>query len=79
MQDYCEEDKEVETFVNQLNLLVNDRDKAVNPEYPVPAEMDVSDEVRANVDWYATFYDTSGAELDPVLTKAAMQEEMNLM
>ena len=34
---------------------------------------------RANVDWYETLYVTSGAELDPVLTKAAMQEEMNLM
>ena len=59
MQDYCEEDNEVETLVNQLNLLANDRDKAVNSEYPVPAEMDVSDEVRANVDWYETWYDTS--------------------
>ena len=79
MQDYCEEDKEVETLVNQLNLLANDRDKAVNPAYPVPAEMDISDEVRANVDWHETFYDTSGAELDPVMTKAAMQEEVNFM
>ena len=41
--------------------------------------MDISDEVRANVDWHETFYDTSGAELDPVLTKAAMQEEVHFM
>ena len=56
-----------------------DRGKAVNSDNPLPAEMDVSDEVRAIVDWYETFYDTSGVELDPMLTKAAMQEEVNFM
>ena len=72
MEDYCVEDTKVKNFVNQMELLAMDRDKAVNSDYPVPAEMVISDEVRANVDWYETFYDTSGAELDPVLAKAAM-------
>ena len=40
---------------------------------------DLSDEIRANVDWYETFYATSGVELDPVMTKAAMQEELYYM
>ena len=62
-----------------MSLLAMDRAMAVNSDHPVPSEMDVSDEVPSNVDWYKTFCHTSGVELDPVMTKAAMQEEVQYM
>ena len=54
----------MEETVEKLNLMSLERDREPNQEGPVPAEPDISDEVRANVDWYQTYFDTQGAPLD---------------
>ena len=79
IEDYVVEDKEMDRHVNQLNLLAMDRDKAINPDCPVPADMDVSDELRFDAHWYKTYYDTTTVELDKAKTVAAMKEELQYM
>ena len=51
--DECIADcKDLEKAIDTLNLFSMERDRLWNPEMPVPAEPDLSDEIRANVDWY---------------------------
>ena len=78
--DDCEaEEKYLEETVEKLNLMSLERDRKLNLERPVPAEPDISDEVRASVDWYQTYFDTRGAPLDTEATMIAMSEELSYM
>ena len=44
--DVCEaEDNDSEKTVERLNLMSLERDRKLNPEGPVPVELDLSDEV----------------------------------
>ena len=52
---YVQEDIQVDRHINQLNLLALERDKEINNEYLVPAELDLSDEVRFDVDLWNVF------------------------
>ena len=78
--DDCEaEEKYLEETVEKLNLMSLEIDRELNPGRPVPTEPDISDEVRANVDWYQTYFDTRGAPLDTEATMIVMSEELSYM
>ena len=61
------------------NLMSVVRSRKLNPERLVPAELDVSDEVRGNVGWRCESYETHGAMLNKEETMAAMTKELEYM
>ena len=79
IEDYNEEDDGIDDLVNQINILAMDRDKAVNPQRPVPTQVDWLDEMMWNTDWYQQYFDIHGNSLGIAMTEKAMKEVVDYM